>query len=202
MMRHGEAENNVQRVLAGRDLEYHLTERGKKQVSSTSNALSSIPIDAIYTSPIARTIETARIVSETIGVDYQVDERLTETDMGSVVGMRYNDALEKYGNIFLGFYRDDPIMDELGIERFSVIRKRVNSMLEYVGERHPDTNVLLVTHLDPVKAAVTRIFDLKPQSLFDMSIRNASLTILRHGSSDYSLAAFNVMDLSRYFLEQ
>ena len=201
MMRHGEAENNVRHILAGRELEYHLTETGKKQVTSTANSLKSIPIDAIYTSPVVRTVETAEIVSETVGVDYEVDERLIETDMGSIVGMGYNDALEKYGNIFLGFYRDDPMLKNLKVERFSAIKERVDSMLDYVAEKHPDTNVLLVTHLDPIKAAITRILDLKAESLFNTAIKNASLTILRHGSSDYSLIAFNVMDINRYSFE-
>jgi probable phosphoglycerate mutase len=201
MMRHGEAENNVRHILAGRELEYHLTETGKKQVTSTANSLKSIPIDAIYTSPVVRTVETAEIVSETVGVDYAVDERLIETDMGSIVGMGYNDALEKYGNIFLGFYRDDPMLKNLRVERFSAIKERVGSMLDYVAEKHPDTNVLLVTHLDPIKAAITRILDLKAESLFNTAIKNASLTILRHGSSDYSLIAFNVMDMNRYSFE-
>ena len=201
MMRHGEADNNVEHILAGRELEYHLTERGREQVASTANGLRSIPIDAIYSSPVTRTVETAKIVSETIGVDYAIDERLIETDMGSVVGMSYKEAIEKYGNVFLRFYQEDPFVGNLNVERFSAIRERVNDMLNYVAEKHPDTNVLLVTHLDPIKAAITRILDLKAESLFNTAIKNASLTILRHGSSDYSLIAFNVMDINRYSFE-
>ncbi len=202
MMRHGEADNNVEHILAGRELEYHLTERGREQVASTANGLRSISIDAIYSSPVTRTVETAKIVSETIGVDYTIDERLIETDMGSVVGMAYQDVVEKYGNVFLGFYQDDPLVKNLNVERFPVIRERVNDMLDYVAEKHPTTNVLFITHLDPIKAAISRILDLKPSALFNMAIKNASLTILRHGSSDYNLLAFNVMDMSRYSLEQ
>jgi len=119
MMRHGEAENNVKHILAGRELEYHLTERGREQVASTAEGLKSVPVEAIYTSPITRTVETAKIVSETIGVDYTIDDRLVETDMGSIVGMSYNEALEKFGNIFLRFYHDDPTLRNLHVERFS-----------------------------------------------------------------------------------
>ncbi|MFQ5941831.1 MAG: histidine phosphatase family protein, partial [Nitrososphaerales archaeon] len=172
MMRHGEAENNVQHILAGRELEFHLTQKGREQVVSTANGLKSIPIGAIYTSPVSRTVETAKIVSETIGVDYATDDRLTETDMGSVVGMGYNDTLEKYGNVFLRFYKDDPLLAKLGIERFSAIRERVNNILDFVANRHPNTNVLLVTHLDPIKTVLSRLLALKPESLFNMAIKN------------------------------
>jgi probable phosphoglycerate mutase len=201
-MRHGEAENNVIHILAGRRTEYHLTEKGKVQVADIAGKLKQVPIDTIYTSPITRTLETSKIVAEKIGMDYKIDERLTETEMGSVTGMSYNDVLKKYGNLFLKFYQDDDtILGNMGIERFSAIGARMNNMLDYVAEKHPDKNVLLVTHLDPIKAAISRIMDLKPEVLFKMAIKNASLTLLKHSSRDYSLSAFNVMDISRYTLE-
>jgi probable phosphoglycerate mutase len=200
LMRHGEAENNVQHIIAGRTSEYHLTEKGRKQVRSTADKLKELSIDAIYTSPVIRTVETSQIVSETIGVGYNVDERLTETEMGSLVGMHMSEVIEKHGDLFQRFY-DDGASAKVGIERFSSIGSRMNSMLDYVAEKYPDKNVLLVTHLDPIKAAITQILDLKPEVLFNMTIKNASLTILKHSSKDYTLSAFNVMDISRYSFE-
>ncbi len=202
-MRHGEAENNVHHILAGRNMGHHLTERGKVQVSDVAEKLKPISIDAIYTSPITRAMETSQIVSEKIGVNYVVDDRLTETDMGSLMGMRYNEVLETYGNLFLKFYQDDndDVLSEMHVERFSVVGARISSMLDYVAENHPDKNVLLVTHLDPIKASVKQIMALKPAVLFKMVIRNASLTILKHSSRDYTLSALNVIDVSRYALE-
>ena len=201
LMRHGEAENNVQHIVAGRTSEYHLTDNGRMQVRSTAEKLKGVAIDAIYTSPVIRTVETSQIVSETIGVDYTIDDRLTETEMGSLVGMRMKEVLEKYDGLFHKFYYDDDALGKVGLEGFSSIGSRMNSMLDYVAEKYPDKNVLLVTHLDPIKAAITQVMDLKPEVLFNMTIRNASLTILKHSSKDYTLSAFNVMDISRYTLE-
>ena len=202
LMRHGEAENNVTHVLAGRRLQYHLTEKGKVQVSDVAEKLKEVPIDAIYASPITRAMETSQIVAEKLGIDYRIDERLTETEMGSLTGMYTNDVSKKYGNLFLRFYQDNDVtLSDMGIERFSAIGARVSNMLDYVAEKHHNKNVLLVTHLDPIKAAVKRIMDLKPEALLKMAIKNASLTILKHSSNDYSLSGFNVMDISRYLLE-
>ena len=202
MMRHGEAENNVRHILAGRELEFHLTERGREQVASTADGLKSIPIDAIYTSPVIRTVETAKIVSETLGVDFVIDERLYETDMGSLVGRGYDEVIQKYGNLFLGFYYDDPLLKNLKVEKFTAIKDRIANMLDYVAEKHKHTNVLMITHLDPIKAAITKILDLKPAALLNIVVKNASLTILRHGSTEYNLIAFNVMALNRYPFEE
>ena len=202
LMRHGEAENNVLHILAGRKLEYHLTERGRVQVADIAEKLKTVPIDAMYTSPVTRAIETSQIIAEKIGIDYKIDERLTEAELGSVTGMGYNDVVKKYGNLFLKFYQDDDTMlRNMGVESFSDIGARMSNMLDYVTEKHSDKNTLLVTHLDPIKAALARILDLNPEALFSLSVRNASLTILKHSSKDYALSAFNVMDISRYSLE-
>lgn len=195
MMRHGEAVNNVQHILSGRHGEYHLTEKGRQQASDAADKLSTLSIDAVYSSPVLRAVETAQIASQRIGKDYKIDERLTETEMGSLTEAKYHDVLHNHGDFFLKFYQNDGVLAGVGVEKFSAIGERVNSMLDYVAEKHHDKNVLLVTHLDPIKAAIIRTTDLTPHTLLAMSIRNASLTILKHGSKDYSLVAFNATDM-------
>jgi broad specificity phosphatase PhoE len=55
-----------------------------------------------------------------------------------------------------------------------------------------------VTHLDPIKAALATLLDLKPEVLYRWHIRNASLTILKHESKVYSISGVNVMAVHRY----
>lgn len=197
LMRHGKAWNNIKRVLAGRELESHLTDEGREQVKEAAEKLKDVNIKAVYTSPITRAIETAEIICKELLLDYIIDDRLIEIDMGRVTGLRYSEAMERYGDIFSKFYEDsDPILEELKIERFTNIRKRVDSILKYIS--NIDGNVLLVTHLDPIKAAIANILELSGKALFRLSIPNASLTLLKHGSSEYSLLALNIMNIVRY----
>lgn len=202
MMRHGQAENNVKKILVGRHVEAHLTEYGKRQVADTAMYLKEISINRILVSPVIRTIETAKIVCEILGSEYEVDERLYEIELGKLVGMNYEEIVEKYGNLFLKFYADnDPILLSYGVESFSSVKNRINDLLEDLRHRYEDENVLLITHLDPIKAAISILLDLNPKSLYRWHIRNASLTILRQESQIYSLAGVNIMSIARYFEE-
>src|SRR5215212_6653375 len=89
-MRHGQAESNVERILAGRHMESHLTEQGREQVVDSANQMmKNIAIENVYVSPVIRTVETAQIVCQILGTDYVIDERLYETEMGQLVGMNY-----------------------------------------------------------------------------------------------------------------
>ncbi len=196
MMRHGKTTHNVKRLLAGRVIESHLTEEGIWRVKNIAKKLRDANIRHVYASPLTRCKETAEIVCKELSLDYVIDDRLTEVDMGKITGLMYNEVISMYGNIFSKFYNDDPIIDELSIERFSTIRKRVDSILQEIAMK--DENVLLITHLDPIKAAIANIWRIDGNALYKLVIPNASLTILKHGSSEYNILAINVMDIDGY----
>ena len=201
-MRHGQADNNVNRILVGRHLESHLTEKGKMQVKETARLLKNMSISKIYSSPVTRTIETTQIVGEELGLDYEIDDRLYEIDLGKLAGTNYDEVLNKYGNLFLSFYMgDDSVLSNHGVESFTAVKSRVRDLLDQIMTRHSDHNVLLVTHLDPIKAAISYILDLKPESLYKWHMRNAALTILKQEFKTWSISAVNFMGAQRYLFE-
>ena len=201
-MRHGQADNNVNRVLVGRHLESHLTEQGKMQVKDTARLLKSMSISKIYSSPVTRTIETTQIVGEELGLDYEIDDRLYEIDLGKLAGTNYDEVLNKYGNLFLSFYMgDDSVLSNHGVESFTAVKSRIRDLLDQIMTRHNNHNVLLVTHLDPIKAAISYILDLKPESLYKWHMRNAALTILKQEFKTWSISAVNFMGAQRYLFE-
>jgi 2,3-bisphosphoglycerate-dependent phosphoglycerate mutase len=198
-MRHGQAENNVSRVLVGRHIEAHLTGQGRQQVADAAKQLKSIQIDRVYVSPVIRAVETAQIVCKTLGMNYEIDERLYEIELGKLVGMNYEEVTTKYGDLFLRFYSEsDPVLANFGVETFASVKKRIRSLLDEALQKYEDSNILMVTHLDPIKAALAALLDLKPEALYRWHIRNASLTILKQESKVYSLSGVNVMAMHRY----
>jgi probable phosphoglycerate mutase len=201
-MRHGQADNNVNRILVGREIESHLTAYGQEQVVEAAKYLKTIPIEKIYVSPVIRTVETAQIVCKILGMTFEIDERLYEIDLGKLAGMNYEQIIQEHGNLFLKFYfENDPILRSYGVETFTSVKKRVSSLLNDIKENYVEKNVLMITHLDPIKAAIATLLDLKPQALYQWHIRNASLTILKHESDIYSLFGVNIMSLHRYLNE-
>jgi 2,3-bisphosphoglycerate-dependent phosphoglycerate mutase len=202
LMRHGQADNNINRILVGRYIDSHLTEYGKQQVADTANYLKKVPIEKIYVSPVTRTIETANIVCEALGMNYEIDERLYEIELGKLVGMNFDDIIEKHGNLFLKFYTEgDQTLRSYGVESFSSVKKRMKHILDEIMEKYPEKNVLLITHLDPIKAALSILLDLKPDSLYQWHMRNAAMTILKHENKIYSLFGVNIMGIHRYLSE-
>ena len=193
-LRHGQAKNNVEKVLAGRSDGVSLTDKGIKQAQSIAKFLEPMKISAIYSSPIERASKTAEIVAKHNKIDFTTDERLTELDMGKFTGQLYDEIFEKHGNVFLKFYEGQIEIAHNGVETFVEVKKRVLSMVDHVLKGHNDENVVLVTHMDPIKSMLATVMDLKPQSLFELIIANGSLTVFREEGTKLSVKAINAMD--------
>ena len=197
-LRHGQAKNNTERILTGRTDGVPLTETGIKQAEHTAQLLEHMNVSAIYSSPIQRARHTAEIVGKHNSVDVTIDERLIELDMGKFTGMPYDDLFTSHGNVFLKFYSGELEIAHNGVETFDQVKKRVLGIVDHVLEKHPGENVVLVTHMDPIKAMLSTIVDLSPTNLFELIIANASLNIFKEKDRKFSLSGINVMHTSRF----
>ncbi len=197
-LRHGQAKNNTERILAGRTEGVPLTDTGIKQAEHTAELLEHMNISAIYSSPIERAKHTAEIAGKHNSLDVTIDDRLNELDMGKFTGMPYDEIFKSHGNVFMKFYNGELEIAHNGVETFSQVKKRILEIVDHVIEKHPDENVLLVTHMDPIKAMLSTIVELSSTNLYELIIANASLNIFIEKERKFSLAGLNVMDPSRF----
>ena len=197
-LRHGQAKNNIDRILAGRTPGVPLTDTGIKQAEQTAKLLEDMNISAIYSSPIQRAKHPAEIVGEHNSVDVIIDDRLIELDMGKFTGVPYDEIFTSHGNVFMKFYNGELEIAHNGVETFADVKKRVLGIVDHVIEKHPDQNVVLVTHMDPIKAMLSTIVDLSSTNLFELIIANASLNIFREKDHKFFLSGINVMHPSRF----
>ena len=197
-LRHGQAKNNTERILAGRTEGVPLTDTGIKQAEHTAQLLADMNISAIYSSPIERAKHTAEIAGKHNSLDVTIDDRLNELDMGKFTGMPYDEIFNSHGNVFMKFYNGELEIAHNGVETFPDVKKRILGIVDHIIEKHPDENVLLVTHMDPIKAMLSTVIDLSPTNLFELIIANASLNIFREKDRKFSISGLNVMHPSRF----
>ena len=197
-LRHGQAENNTKKILAGRSPGVDLTQVGIQQAEQSGKMLESLNISAIYSSPIDRALQTAEIVGKHCDLEIMNDDRLIELDMGKFTKMPYDQIFEKHGNVFLKFYEGSLEISHNGVESFSEVQKRVFDIVDFVKNEHKDENVVLVTHMDPIKAMIGKVLSLKPEILFQLIVANASLNIFKYDDQNYYLSSINSMNSSRF----
>jgi probable phosphoglycerate mutase len=203
-MRHGQAYNNVKRLLVGRNLESHLTDLGREQVTQSSELLKSIPIHKIYSSPVIRTVETAEIASKILELPFEIDERLFEIELGKLVGLYYDDVISAHGDLFAKFYSDNEEENsllEFEVESFGSVRQRIRHLINEMIRKHENENVLFISHLDPIKAAISLAMNIKPSSVYSVQVPNASINVLKNYDNNLSLCGMNILSMKRYLSE-
>lgn len=90
--RHGESEANLLREHSNRGFRHPLTSKGREQAAILAQKLVDVPVPQLFTSPIMRAVQTAEILSGTLGVPYESADALREYDCGILEGRADEEA--------------------------------------------------------------------------------------------------------------
>ena len=93
LVRHGETKWNAVDRICGRS-DVPLSEAGRRQAKRLAERLKPISFDALYSSPLKRAIDTARFISERIGLEPVLDDSLVELDYGQWEGKTLQEIIK------------------------------------------------------------------------------------------------------------
>ena len=167
LVRHGEAENNVKRIILSHPEanKNPLTERGQNQIEELAGYLEDKKIDVIFSSPIQRTMETAEIISKKTGAKIVVDARLTEVESGKLEGVDWDSFIKLYPQAL-----NPSRTDKNGMEGLEDIRDRVVSFIDELNERYKGKNIIIVSHGNPLRVIKGALLNLSREEILDNSM--------------------------------
>ena len=152
LVRHGEVENPGNVIYA--DLPgFHLSERGRQQAARAGSFLENRAVEAVYTSPLDRAIETASVIAAHHGIEPQVIERLTEWKLLSRWKGLLWEELPEHRPGELEAYLADPTEMSFALESLQDLAGRIGEKVADLAERHPGGEIVAVSHQDPIQAA-------------------------------------------------
>jgi probable phosphomutase (TIGR03848 family) len=151
LIRHGETPTTG-KVLPGRAPGLHLSERGRAQADRVAERLTGLPVDAIYSSPLERTSETAAPSASRTGLPLNHDDGLIECDFGDWTGA----ALAELATLpqWQGVQHSPSTFRFPNGESFTQMQARMVGALEVLRAAYPGNVVVCFSHADPIKAAV------------------------------------------------
>lgn len=123
LVRHGQSTYNAQKLYQGCSDDAFLTEKGRLEAYKTGIALSNIAIDAVYTSPLRRTKETAREILAAIDaisnrrLNLEIDANLKEIDLPAWQGLPFKYVRENFAEDYR-IWRETP-------HQFQMIEKSI-----------------------------------------------------------------------------
>ena len=187
LIRHG-LTDWVGRRLPGWTPGIHLSEEGRQQAEALAQRLASLPIEAIYASPLERAVETAEAIAAPHGLSVQLRENLGEIRIGEWTGRTIKDLAEEEW-LTIQFYPSG--MNIPGGETMPEMQARVVAELDAIRKAHPGATVAVVSHADVIKAAVAHYVGLHLDLFQRLVVYPASLTAFQFSRFTPRLVLFN-----------
>jgi probable phosphoglycerate mutase len=167
----------------------HLSEEGRQQAEDLAHRLASLSIEAIYASPLERTVETAEAIAALHGLSVQLKENLGELQIGQWTGQAIEDLAKKEEWLAIQFYPSGANIP--GGETMHEMQTRVVAELDAIRKVHPRATVAVVSHADVIKAAVAHYVGLHLDLFQRLAVYPASLTAFRFNKFGPRLVLFN-----------
>jgi broad specificity phosphatase PhoE len=186
LVRHGETDANARGLLLGR-ADPPLSDLGRRQAAALA---TRIPPEArVVASPLRRTAETAAA----FGSPVELDERWIELDYGAFDGQPVADIPTEVWRD----WRADPHFVPAGGESLAVLGIRVRAACEELLEEARERDVVVVSHVSPIKAAIGWALGAGDDISWRLLVRVASIARVDIGPWGPSLHSLNEgLDLS------
>ncbi len=183
LIRHGEPEASAKGRCYGK-LDVGLSETGRRQMVRVSEALraSATTVDAVYTSPRRRARESAEILSGEI----VVDRRLSEIDFGELEGLTYEEAAERFPDLYQRWMQQPTEVKFPGGEGFAEMKARVLDAISVIRDMHSDETVAIVSHGGVNRIVLAEALAIDARSIFHMDQSHAGVNIV-DDFDDYSV---------------
>jgi broad specificity phosphatase PhoE len=180
LVRHGHVEN-PQRKVYGRLPGWKLSADGRRQAAEVADHLRARPIVHVYASPLERAVETATAIADAHGLAVTTDPALIESALGAhweglswvEVRTARHDELDAY------LHRPHEV--DFVDEPFAALGQRMATAIRTIAQRHADQEAVIVSHGDPIKAAVCHLMGTAIADMHALKVPTGSLLALEIG---------------------
>jgi len=162
LIRHGATPLTAEDKFSGSE-NVHLSDEGRHQVEQLAERLKDDQIDAIYSSPLDRTLETANIIANPHSMTPITQDGLREISHGHWEGLQRKEVEEKYPDEYAAWEADPFTFAPKGGESGISVLARALPVIREVVVNHTDRNVLVVSHKATIRIIISSLlgFDVR-----------------------------------------
>jgi broad specificity phosphatase PhoE len=144
-----------------------LSEQGRWQAARLGERLSKQNITAIYSSPLSRALETARIVADHCALEPVTRDGLREIDHGHWENMKREDVERRFGPEYAAWEADPFTFAPAGGESGVVVLARALPVIREIVTAHPGGQLLVVSHKATLRLVLSSLLAFDPRGYRD-----------------------------------
>lgn len=192
LWRHGRTEYNHTERFQGQ-LDIDLDDVGRGQATAAAAVLAERDPDAIVSSDLRRTSDTAQALADLTGLAVRTDPALREIYAGAWQGLSRAEIVAGWADDFAAWRRGEDVMVGGGERRSDVARRAAASIRQHAAELGDEGQLVVVAHGGSLRGALTVLLDLPPEAYASFAaFRNAHWAVLDRVGSGWVLSEYNV----------
>lgn len=190
LIRHASC-NGLGQTLWGRTPGICLNEKGQLQAQRLADRFKNVTLNAIYSSPLDRALQTAEPIARGVKLEVRKSEAANEINFGDWTGQTFESLSSDRRWRHFNNYRSMTMIP--GGESFLEVQNRIVKELETLAEQHGKARIAIVSHADVIRAAVA-YFAATPIDLIDrFEILPCSVSVVAVNDDNATLLTINNM---------
>jgi broad specificity phosphatase PhoE len=197
LVRHGVTAHTVGKLFSGglKSSNPPLSDEGREQARATGEWLAPLAstFDALVSSPVRRTRETAEILAEFFDLEIVEEPGIAEMEFGTWDGLSFTEVHAKWPDemsAWLGDLESAPH----GGESFRTVEARVLEGRDRLVSSYAGQTVVCVSHVTPIKTLVADALGAPLEAVYRMELAPASVTVISYfrGGPDSDIPMANL----------
>jgi broad specificity phosphatase PhoE len=189
LARHGETAWNVEKVFRGR-ADVDLDELGVRQAELLGKYLSHWELEAIYSSPLRRALDTANMVARYQKVAVRIAEGLRDFDYGEWQSLPEQEVKRLYPALLNEWHNSPHNVRIPGGESLEDVRKRAAELVNDIISRHRG-DTLLVSHRVVIKVLICYLLGLDNSHFWNIRQDVCGITVFDYVAGRFVLTRHN-----------
>jgi broad specificity phosphatase PhoE len=166
LVRHGATKLTSEDRFSGA-IGVDLSDEGRAQVERLADRLADEKIEAVYCSPLSRTLDSARILASPHKLAPQTEEGLREISHGRWEGLSRREVEERFRDEYVAWEMDPFTVAPEGGESGVAVLARALPVIRDIVARHPDQSIMVVSHKATLRLIISSLLGFDPRGYRD-----------------------------------
>jgi broad specificity phosphatase PhoE len=178
-IRHGATAYSQERRYAG-STDVPLSPAGRRQCAALAQALGSLPVAAIYASPLVRARESAAPIAAAQGIEVTLESDFREMCFGDWEGLTRDEVERRFPDDYKIWQTEPERFSRPGGETLGAVAERVGRAVAELRATHRGETVILVSHGVVTRLIVLAALGLGPERLWSVAASPAGISEIEY----------------------
>ncbi len=178
LVRHGETDWNRLRPIQGSNSNTPLNAKGEQQAEGLALRLRSERLQAIYSSPLQRSLDTAQAIARHHHMEVGLEPDLMELNLGELEGILIDDLDKSFVQLLITNSQGEVLPRVPGGESLIEVQQRAWSAIQRLVNHHPEGVLAVVSHYFAILAIICSALNLPLSQMARLRVGTGSISIL------------------------